>query len=271
MKVPIANVLFDNVTMSQAVDQIVAMAHKHDKARFVCTGNLDHLVMLDRDPDFAAVYHCADLVLADGAPVVWLSRLLPSARSGAIQERVAGSDIFWELAKVSHEQGLKLFFLGGVPGVADRAREAVLARYPKANICGTYCPPFESFATEEEQARIRETVSEAAPDILMVAFGAPKQEKWIAANRDVLQVPVSIGVGGSFEMAAGRVRRAPLWMRRTGMEWMFRFFQEPRRLYQRYFVNDLPFLAKLVTRTIVARLARKPYRPSGGVSNREAA
>ncbi|MCW3061949.1 MAG: N-acetylmannosaminyltransferase [Capsulimonas sp.] len=271
MKVPIANVLFDNVTMSQAVEQVVAMARKHDKARFVCTGNLDHLVMLDRDPVFAEVYHAADLVLADGAPVVWLSRLYSGKSGRPIQERVAGSDLFWELSKASHEQGLKLFFLGGVPGVADRAKQAVLARYPKANICGTYCPPFETFGTEEEQARIRETVCAAAPDILMVAFGAPKQEKWIAANRDMLQVPVSIGVGGSFEMAAGRVRRAPLWMRRNGLEWVFRFMQEPGRLYQRYFVNDLPFLAKLFTRTLVARLARKPYRPSGGVSNREAA
>ncbi|BDI28715.1 acetyl-mannosamine transferase [Capsulimonas corticalis] len=271
MKVPIANVLFDNVTMAQAVDQIVAMSRKRDKARFVCTGNLDHLVMLDRDTEFADVYHCADLVLADGAPVVWLSRLYSGAGGQPIQERVAGSDLFWELAKASHEQGLTLFFLGGVPGVADRAREAVLARYPNAKICGTYCPPFETFKTEEEQARIRETVSAAAPDILMVAFGAPKQEKWIAANRDLIQVPVSIGVGGSFEMAAGQVRRAPVWMRRSGLEWMFRFIQEPGRLYQRYFVNDLPFLAKLIVRTLIARLARKPYRPSGGVSNREAA
>jgi N-acetylglucosaminyldiphosphoundecaprenol N-acetyl-beta-D-mannosaminyltransferase len=132
-------------------------------------------------------------------------------------------------------------------------------RYPGAKIVGTYCPPFETFDTEAEQRRIREVVRSANPDILLVAFGAPKQEKWIAANKDLLGVPVSIGVGGSFEMAAGMLKRAPKWVQKAGLEWFYRFAQQPKRLFQRYFVDDLPYLLGAAVRTAVARV-RGPQR-----------
>jgi N-acetylglucosaminyldiphosphoundecaprenol N-acetyl-beta-D-mannosaminyltransferase len=166
---------------------------------------------------------------------------------------VTGSDLFWELARASEATGLRLFFLGGAPCAADLAREAVLKLYPGAQICGTYCPPFETFASEAEQVAIREAVTAAQPDILLVGFGAPKQEKWIVANKDLLSVPVSIGVGGSFEMASGVVKRAPSWMQDCGLEWAYRFMQEPSRLWHRYFVRDLPFFAKLVWQTLLDR------------------
>ena len=111
----------------------------------------------------------------------------------------------------------------------------------------------ELFATDAEQTKIRETVQSSQADILLVGFGAPKQEKWIAANKDLLSVPVSIGVGGSFEMASGLVRRAPVWMQEAGLEWAYRFLQEPTRLFGRYFVRDLPFLMVLVCRTLAGR------------------
>lgn len=248
MKVPVTNVWFDNLTMNEAVDRIVDYACRADKPRYVCTGNLDHLAMLERDPEFAGVYREADLVLADGAPILWLSKL--SHRHDPLAERVAGSDLFWELAKVSGERGLRLFFLGGRPGAAESAAAAVIARYPQANICGVYCPPHDTFDTPEVQAAIRDRVCAASPHVLLVAFGAPKQEKWIARNRDLLDVPVSIGVGGTLEMAGGSVRRAPVWMRRVGLEWAFRFAQEPARLFHRYFLTDLPFLIRAVAREI---------------------
>ena len=239
--------------MEEAVAQIVQMAQKTGKPRYVCTGNLDHLVTLEHDAEFRAIYQESDLTLADGKPVVWLSRLAATPDCPPLKERVTGSDLFWELARASEKTGLRLFFLGGAPCAADLAKEAVLRRYPAAQICGTYCPPFETFSTEEEQERIREIVRAAQPDILLVGFGAPKQEKWIAANKDLLSVPVSIGVGGTFEMAGGVVKRAPDWMQECGMEWAYRFLQEPTRLWHRYFVRDLPFLLKLVVRTLAER------------------
>jgi len=251
MRITVGDVEFDDVTMQEAADRMVEMASRRDKPRFVCTGNLDHLELLSRDAEFVDAYRAADLVLADGAPVVWLSRLGSSGKR--LRERVAGSDLFWELARRSEESGVRLFFLGGAPGAAERASDAVRKRYPLTMICGSYCPPYETFATEEEQSRIREIVHEANPDILLVAFGAPKQEKWICKNKDLLGVPVSIGVGGTLEMAAGIVRRAPVWMRRSGLEWSFRFLQEPSRLFQRYFVRDLPFLISTIYRSLTGR------------------
>ena len=255
-KVLVANVAFHNVTMEEAVARIVQMAQKTEKPRYICTGNLDHLVTLERDPEFQAIYRNADLTLADGKPVVLLSRLAATPDRPALKQRVTGSDLFWELARASEVTGLRLFFLGGAPCAADLARDAVLRRYPGAQVCGTYCPPLESFATLEEQTYIREAVREAQPDILLVGFGAPKQEKWIAANKDLLSVPVSIGVGGSFEMAGGVVSRAPVWMQDCGLEWAYRFLQEPTRLWHRYFVRDLPFLVKTVGRILAERRRR---------------
>ncbi len=261
-RVCVDDLSFDKVTMKEAVRRIVRMAKKRDRARYVCTGNLDHLVIAERDPEFRSAYRKADLVVADGAPVVWLLRIASRAAGGPLPERVAGSDLFWELAKVSGEANLRLFFLGGMPGAAAKAAEVVEQRHPGARIAGTYCPPFETFDTSEEQAKIRRIVRQAAPDILLVAFGAPKQEKWIAANKDLLGVPVAIGVGGSFEMAAGVRRRAPRWLQKSGLEWLYRFAQEPKRLFQRYFVDDLPYLAGAAARAIVQRF-KGPVRLPG--------
>ncbi|MBX3233230.1 MAG: WecB/TagA/CpsF family glycosyltransferase [Labilithrix sp.] len=261
-RVSVDDLTFDRVTMKDAVRRIVRMARRHDKARYVCTGNLDHLVLAERDPEFRAAYKKADLVVADGAPVVWLSKLAARAAAGVLPERVAGSDLFWELAKVSGEANLRLFFLGGVEGAAAKAAEEVLRRHPRARIAGTYCPPHATFATSEEQARIKRIVRQAAPDVLLVAFGAPKQEKWIAAHKDALGVPVSIGVGGSFEMASGMLKRAPRWIQDIGLEWLYRFTQQPKRLFQRYFVDDLPYLAGAATRALVHRF-KGPARLAG--------
>jgi N-acetylglucosaminyldiphosphoundecaprenol N-acetyl-beta-D-mannosaminyltransferase len=234
------------------------MAKRKDRARCVCTGNLDHLVLAERDSDFREAYRRADLVVADGAPVVWLSRI---ASPASLPERVAGSDLFWELARASERSGVTLFFLGGMPLAAERARAAVLAKHPGARIVGTYCPPHETFDTEDEQRAMRRIVRAAHPDILLVAFGAPKQEKWIAKHKDALGVPVSIGVGGAFEMAAGLRRRAPVWVRKTGLEWLYRFAQEPSRLFKRYFVDDLPYLARSAARAL-GRRVRRPALPA---------
>lgn len=259
-RVQIAEVPFDVVTMQEATDRIVAMSRARDRARYVCTGNLDHLFLAGKDADFLAAYKRADLVVADGAPIVWLSRIAPRDEDEAVlPERVAGSDLFWELARASSERQVRLFFLGGAPGSAVQAAIAAEQKHPGTRIVGTYCPPFETFDTEEEQARIVGIVRAANPDILLVGLGAPKQEKWIARMKDKLGVPVSIGVGGSFEMAAGIRKRAPVAVQRVGLEWLYRFAQEPRRLFQRYFVQDLPVFASLVARAAVARV-RGPSR-----------
>lgn len=249
-RVDVDGLIFDDVTMTEATARVVELAKMRDRPRYVCTGNLDHLAIAATDLEFRDAYLNADLVVADGAPVVWLSKL----GGTPLKERVAGSDLFWTLGRASAESGITLFFLGGVEGAADKAKAVLEERYPGVKIVGTYCPPFATFATDEEQDRIRDQVKAANPDVLLVAFGAPKQEKWIAKHKDRLGVPVSIGVGGSFEMAAGILKRAPLWMQKVGLEWAFRFAQQPRRLFDRYIVRDVPHLAKAAAKTAAKRV-----------------
>jgi N-acetylglucosaminyldiphosphoundecaprenol N-acetyl-beta-D-mannosaminyltransferase len=251
-RVAIDGLHFDDVTMAEATARIVELARLRDRPRFVCTGNLDHLAIAEADPEFKAAYEAADLVVADGAPVVWLSKL----GGTPLKERVAGSDLFWTLGEASAKEGITLFFLGGVEGAADAAKAELERRYPGTKIVGTYCPPFATFNTPEEQDRIRDEVHAKRPDVLLVAFGAPKQEKWIAKHLTRLEVPVSIGVGGSFEMASGMLKRAPVWMQRSGLEWAYRFAQQPRRLFDRYIVRDIPHLAKAAVRTAASRVRR---------------
>ena len=251
-RIDIDGLLFDDVTIGEATDRIVELAKLRDRPRFVCTGNLDHLAIAAADPEFKAAYEAADLVVADGAPVVWLSKL----GGTPLKERVAGSDLFWTLGQASAEHGITLFFLGGVEGAADAAKAELERRFPGTKIIGTYCPPFATFGTQEEQDNIRDIVRAAKPDVLLVAFGAPKQEKWIAKNLARLDVPIAIGVGGSFEMACGMLKRAPVWMQRSGLEWAYRFAQQPRRLFDRYVVRDIPHLAKAAARTAAGRVLR---------------
>lgn len=268
----IGGVAFDDVTMAEAVTRIGLMIQKSDRPCVVCTGNLDHLVMLQKDAQFRTIYDQAELVLADGMPVVWLSRLAHARnrRTPALRERVAGSDLFWELGRASALMGIRLYFLGGAPGAAEKAREVLEERYPGVEVCGTYCPPFERFDDPEEQQHIRTLIREAQPDVLLVGFGAPKQEKWIAANRQALGVPVSIGVGGSFDMAAGVFKRAPKRMQRLGLEWLYRMFQDPGRLCRRYLGRDLPYLLVLLGRTLLTREPAVARERSAGSRLREA-
>lgn len=250
----VADVAFSDVTMQETVALILLIVQKGNAPHHICTGNLDHLFLLQRDEEFRQAYESASLVLADGMPIVWMSGIARQNGQAALRERVAGSDLFWELVQASEIYGLRLFFLGGAPGAAEKARLEAERRYPGCHISGVYCPPHETFNTDEEQARIEETIRAAAPDILLVGLGAPKQEKWILRHKARLGVPVSVGVGGTFEMAAGLVRRAPRWVQRSGMEWAYRLMQDPARLWRRYLCNDLPYLMRVLGGTVKGRV-----------------
>ncbi len=252
MKCYLGSISVDNVSMDEAVETIIRMALCSRIPRLVCTANLDHLATVQSDSEFLAIYQNADFVVADGMPLLWLSRF----SNCRLKARVAGSDLLWELSKASAAAGVRLFFLGGKPGTALTAQETLKSRYPGCQIVGTYCPPFGTLDDPQELNNIRDMISAVKPDILLVGFGSPKQEKWIAHYKDLLDVPVSIGVGGSFDMAAGVVKRAPTWMQSVGLEWVFRFLQEPKRLWRRYFGKDLPFFAWLLISLIASRLSK---------------
>jgi N-acetylglucosaminyldiphosphoundecaprenol N-acetyl-beta-D-mannosaminyltransferase len=233
----VAGVLVDDVSMADAVDAIDRLIARQAPA-YVLTPNADHVVRVQRDPSFAAIYREAALVLADGMPIVWASRLLGTP----LQEKVSGSDLFPHLCARAAEKGYGVYLLGGQPGAAAVAGARLKTRHPALRIAGHCCPPLGFDQDEAASAQVVRAVVEARPHILFVALGSPKQERWIHRHLATCQVPVAIGVGASIDFAAGVVRRAPGWMQRAGLEWLWRLLVEPRRLWRRYLIEDPKFI-----------------------------
>jgi N-acetylglucosaminyldiphosphoundecaprenol N-acetyl-beta-D-mannosaminyltransferase len=226
--VSILGIPFDHFTIPQAIvaiEQMIATRRPH----YLATANVDFVVQSLEDSELRRILINADLVLCDGTPLVWVSRWL----GNPLPERVAGADLVPELLEVAADKGYRIFFLGGKPEVAAQAVQRLRAKYPDIDIAGHYSPPFaplERMNHDEIGQRIRD----GQPDILLVSFGCPKAEKWISMNYQSLGVPVSMGVGATIDFLAGEVKRAPVWMQRMGLEWVFRFLQEPSRLGPRY-------------------------------------
>jgi len=230
---------FAPVTLEETVAAVDALIEKREPSYFI-TANL-HYVMLTREhPDLAAINAAAALIIADGAPIVRAARRRPVP----LPERVAGSDLIFHLCELAANKGRRLFFLGAPPGVAEEAAEKLRARYPGLQVVGTECPPFRKL-DDDEHAQLIDRVRAATPDLLFVAFGQPKGERWIFENYKRLGVPVCVQVGASLEFAAGRFARAPRWMQKSGLEWVFRLLQEPRRLFSRY-ARNAGFLGRSV-------------------------
>jgi N-acetylglucosaminyldiphosphoundecaprenol N-acetyl-beta-D-mannosaminyltransferase len=239
-RVTLGGVCFDNVTLPQAVERIDALVRARRPA-YVVTPNVDHIIRVQRDRGYGNLVRRADLVLADGQPLVWLARLLGMPLPG----RVAGSDLFPRLCAHAARAGWRVFFLGGDPGTAEAARTVLEQRCPGLNIVGVHCPPKGFERDPLEAGRALAAVCAAQPDLLFVGLGSPKQERWIVRHLKRLGPVVSIGVGISFSFVAGRVRRAPLWVRKLGLEWLHRLCQEPGRLWRRYLVTNWLFVPVL--------------------------
>jgi len=235
-RVTICGVDIDRVSFLEAVWRIETMI-KGKTPGFVATPNVDHIMKLQRDGSFKNVYRQAALAVADGVPLLWAARFLNTPLKG----RVNGTDLFEALCERSEGRGYRLFFLGGRPGAAKQAAEVLTKRHPHIQIVGTYSPPFGFEDSAEESNAIIRMIKEAAPDILFVGVGSPKQEKWMSRYMHEYNVPVSIGIGVSFELVAGMVKRAPLWMQRRGLEWLWRLAMEPARLFKRYLIDDAQF------------------------------
>lgn len=209
------------VSMGEALQHILRFV-REGVPRQVVTADSSMVVMAQKDDHLRHIMNQADLVTPDSIGILWACR-----RHGIhMPERVSGVDIVMRLAQVSAQTGLRLYFLGAQPGVAEQAAQRLQERFPGVQIAGCH----HGYFSHEEEGEIVEHIREAAPDVLCVALGIPKQEKWIDRYRNVLQVPVGIGVGGTFDVLSGRVRRAPLWMQRMGMEWLWRVGHNPRKI-----------------------------------------
>lgn len=226
--IAILGVPIDAVTMEEALGRIRAMVDSR-RAHYVVTPNVDFLVQSREDRELHRILLNADLVLCDGQPLVWASKWL----GNPLPERVAGADLTPRLMAQAARLGHRIFLLGATSEANERATQHLVMAYPGLQIAGAYSPPFQPLA-EMNNAEIVAKIRAAQPDIVFVSFGCPKQEKWIARHYRELGVPVCLGVGATIDFLAGTVRRAPTWMRRSGLEWTYRLAQEPRRLFRRY-------------------------------------
>ncbi len=218
--VEILGVRVHRITMGEALNEIARLVESGGE-HYVVTVNPEFVMTARRWPGFRRVLNAADLSLPDGIGLVLASRFLGMP----VPERVAGSDLVPRLAGIAAERGWGLFLLGAAPGVADRAADALRSRFPRLRIAGT----FAGSPRPEHEGEILPLIQEAKPEILLVAYGAPAQEMWIARNLPRVHVPLAMGVGGVFDFLAGEKKRAPMWARRIGVEWLFRLAQEPRR------------------------------------------
>jgi N-acetylglucosaminyldiphosphoundecaprenol N-acetyl-beta-D-mannosaminyltransferase len=253
--VHLAGVRLDAITEEQCIKHLLD-AVDAGRGGMLVTPNLDHLHRCSTNLAFSAMVAEADLVVADGMPLVWASRL----QGTPLPERVAGSNLITTLSGAAAERGRSIYLLGGSEGTADGAARVLTEKFPSLKVAGTWYPPV---GFEDDAAHMAELVSNldaAKPDIVYVALGSPKQERLIARLRPILPGAWWLGVGNSFSFLCGDVRRAPRWMQISGLEWMHRLFQEPKRLFKRYVMVGLPFAATLLTRSAVKGVPNRLFK-----------
>ncbi len=239
--VELFGVTLNNVTLEELC---TLLADHIDKKLpgYIVTPNVDHVCQFQSDPALRQAYSDAWLVLADGMPIIWASRLFGCPLSA----KLSGSDLLPLLCEFAAGRGYSVFLFGAAEGIADEAAENLCQLYPGLIIAGTYCPPMGFDRDPDENAKALQAIREAKPDLCFTAMGAPRQEVWLQANYRESGALVGVAIGAALDFAANRLRRAPGWMQRSGLEWVWRLCQEPRRLWRRYLVNDSLFFLLLL-------------------------
>lgn len=235
-------------SMECAVRTILGWAARA-AANFVCVRDVHGVMRAQDDPMLLELHSKAGMVTADGMPLVWLSRL-----RGHQVERVCGADLVTAVVEAGLECGLRHYFYGGKPGVAEQFAEALAARHPGLLVAGTGTPPFRQLTLEEDREETGRIIS-ANPQVVWVGLSTPKQEYWMRDHVSTIPGAILIGVGAAFDFHAGLVKRAPRWMQRCGLEWFHRLVSEPRRLWRRYLILAPKFLYRVITTEFVAQRA----------------
>jgi len=219
------------VQMSDVVERLRSWIDSPQAiTRYVAVTGMHGIAESRQDQQFRRVLNTADLVVPDGMPLVWLGRF----QNFPLRHRVCGAELMDNFCRETGA-AYRHFFYGGAPGVADQLAQALRKKYGIV-IAGTYTPPFRALTAAEED-ELSNLVEETSPDVFWVGLSTPKQEKWMYEHRQMLTVPVMLGVGAAFDMNSGNLRRAPKWMQDNGLEWLFRLVSEPRRLWRRYLVT----------------------------------
>jgi N-acetylglucosaminyldiphosphoundecaprenol N-acetyl-beta-D-mannosaminyltransferase len=224
----------DNLSMEETLGRIEQFIQSGRPHQHVVV-NVDKLVKASRDPELRQIINDCALINADGMPVVWASRLLGKP----LKERVAGVDLFEALMRRAGEKGWRVFLLGAREEVVSKVAETYQRKYPRLQLAGYRNGYWKGEAEEAEVAR---QVRDSQADLLFVAISSPKKEQFLGRYQAEMKIPFAMGVGGTFDVAIGRVKRAPVWMQKSGLEWFYRFLQEPRRMFRRYFIEDMAFI-----------------------------
>lgn len=233
----VLSVRVDAVQISEVVARMERWIRERSKGRFIAVTGMHGVTEAKWDPSFRAILNAADLVVPDGMPLVWLSRI----RGPSLQRRVYGPELMLAFCEHTARKGYRHFFYGGGPGVPQVLAQTLTSRFPGLEVAGTCSPPFRPLTPAEDE-EIVATINGARPDVLWVGLSTPKQERWMYEHQDRLTVPVAVGVGAAFDINSGQVKQAPVWMREHGLEWLFRLVQEPRRLWRRYLVLGPKFV-----------------------------
>jgi N-acetylglucosaminyldiphosphoundecaprenol N-acetyl-beta-D-mannosaminyltransferase len=244
-EVKILGVRLHDVTTKETLQRVDGFVNEGG-AHQVCTTNVDFIIQAQTDREFFRILNQAHLSVPDGMGVIYASRFLGTP----LKENVKGRILVIHICRMASERGYSVFLLGGEPGVAATAAELLRHQFPELKVAGTLSPTFGFENNPHENEAVIGELRRAAPDILFVGLGAPKQDKWIADNLNKTNVKVALGIGGTFDIISGRIKEAPRWMTDIGLEWLFRLTREPGRLWKRYLVRDPKFLWKVVEQKI---------------------
>ena len=236
-KQKLLNTCVNNLTMNETIEEIEQMIHQKEK-KYIVAINVDVVMKIEEDSYLKQITDNADMVLVDGKPLIWISKL----HKNPVKAKISGSDLVPLLCALSAKKGYSIFIIGGKDGIAQKAKSRLEEQYPDIKIVGTYAPPFGFEHNENELTKINQMISEKNPDLLIACFGCPKQEKWIYENYKKYNAKISICAGATVDFLAGNVNRAPRWMSEHGLEWFYRFLQEPKRMFKRYFIDDVKIL-----------------------------
>lgn len=241
----------DQIGYPDAISKIITIARER-KSGYICFSNVHMTIEAYRDEKLAEQINNASLVLADGVPIVTMFRFFYGQR----QERIAGMDAMPDLIRAAASEGLKLYFFGSTPEILDKIITRTRDNYPEAKIAGYFSPPFDSSVNDESHIN---RINNSGAHLIFVALGCPKQEKWMATHSHKIHA-VLLGVGGAFPLYAGITKRAPLWLRKLSLEWLFRLAQEPSRMFKRYLITNSLFVY-LVMKTKVKFVFKSYKRP----------
>lgn len=238
----------DAISWNEVLKKISMWARAHE-SRYVCICNVHSVVTAHQNPAFLAVLTEADAATPDGMPIAWSLRKMGFAN----QERINGPDLMWRYCQLAEQEGQKIYFYGSTSTTLNLLNSKLLSAFPKLLIAGMYSPPFRVLSSKED-AEIIEQINSSGAAVVFVSLGCPKQEMWMSAHRGKINA-VTIGVGAAFDYHAGTIRRAPKWMQEFGLEWLYRFLSEPRRLWRRYLTTNIIFIIRVAIPLMIKRKA----------------